>query len=84
MLERGQPYSVISGSNPSLRTEGSEPIVDYSSGRFAWLDMLNGRRIVLVQDFQLETVQRFCSEDREPFVQVRVSQELVAAVSARG
>lgn len=85
MLERGQPFSSVQYRVP--RDDSREPpIMDYARGHCAWVDVGNDGRCggIHLRDLRSGVLQRFYSENRDLYEEVRVSDTIVAAVSVRG
>ncbi|KAI2995785.1 hypothetical protein CBS147346_9737 [Aspergillus niger] len=79
-LERGLPICNLQAPN-LFPTDGSKlECLDYASGRCAWLD--NGTHVV-VHDLCKRSTQRFCTENRDSFWDLRLSDSMVVAISAR-
>ncbi|GLA76779.1 hypothetical protein AtubIFM55763_008657 [Aspergillus tubingensis] len=79
-LERGLPICNLQASN-LFPTDGSKlECLDYANGRCAWLD--NGTHVV-VHDLCKRSTQRFCTENRDSFWDLRLSDSMVVAISAR-
>ncbi|GLA16282.1 hypothetical protein AnigIFM62618_002852 [Aspergillus niger] len=79
-LERGLPICNLQAPN-LFPTDGSKlECLDYANGRCAWLD--NGTHVV-VHDLCKRSTQRFCTENRDSFWDLRLSDSMVVAISAR-
>ena len=86
MLERGQPFSVVRYPLPRKDYGHPQPLMDYSRGKCAWVDLGDDGRCrgIAVRDLRLGSLQCFHTENRVPFCRVRISDDIVAAVSVRG
>ncbi|GKZ21455.1 hypothetical protein AbraIFM66951_006150 [Aspergillus brasiliensis] len=79
-LERGQPICNLQDPN-LFPTNGSKlECLDYANGRCAWIE--NGTHVV-VHDLCTHSNQRFCTENRDSFWDLRLSDSMVVAISAR-
>ncbi|KAF7591766.1 hypothetical protein BBP40_001146 [Aspergillus hancockii] len=80
-LERGQP--VYKAHDPPClplpRPTGSNGL-DFSNGRYAWIEDAT----IFVHDLHSRTTQSFCTENRDSFNMLRVSEFVVAAITLRG
>lgn len=86
MLERGIPSSVVHYPLPRKTSSHAPPVMDYSRGKCAWVEVDDDGRCrgIALRDLRSGEVQHFVSENRVPFSHVRVSDTIVAAVSVRG
>ncbi|KAL6229520.1 hypothetical protein BDW75DRAFT_249627 [Aspergillus navahoensis] len=75
-LEQGYPVAHIQLDIPS----GQD--LDYCDGRYVWL--ADGDTTIVVFELCSQKTQRFCTDNRERFEKFRVSENLVAAITARG
>ncbi|KAL4888555.1 hypothetical protein BDV59DRAFT_211047 [Aspergillus ambiguus] len=77
-LERGDPVS-----NVHNHPDWDVPLVprDYSSGRCVWIEA--GTSLVVL-DLRSQGRRSFCTENRDSFVDVRLSESILAAITARG
>ncbi|RAK98015.1 F-box domain protein [Aspergillus ibericus CBS 121593] len=80
-LERGLPLSKLRDPNHSLPFGSSLDCHDYANGRHAWLE---GNTRIIVHNLCNHTTQGFCTENRDSFRDLRLSESMVAAISVRG
>ncbi|PYI12087.1 F-box domain protein [Aspergillus sclerotiicarbonarius CBS 121057] len=80
-LERGLPICKLRDLNLSSPYGSSLDCQDYSNGRHAWLE---GNTHIIVHDLCKHTAQRFCTENRDSFRDLRLSESMVVAISVRG
>ncbi|PWY69830.1 F-box domain protein [Aspergillus sclerotioniger CBS 115572] len=80
-LERGLPTCKLQGLTRSSPYGSSLACQDYTNGRHAWLE---GDTHIIVYDLWKHTAQRFCTENRESFRDMRLSESMVVAISVRG
>ncbi|KAL5356220.1 hypothetical protein BJX96DRAFT_171407 [Aspergillus floccosus] len=81
-LERGLPVRAI---HPSLDTHSPTPSMaqmDYAKGRYAWI--YDDHATLVVQDLRTRHIRAFCTENRDIFCHIRVSDSILAAITPRG
>ncbi|KAE8349812.1 hypothetical protein BDV28DRAFT_54141 [Aspergillus coremiiformis] len=80
-LERGQPVSKVYKSL-CLPLPSSTGLVghDFSNGRYTWTE----DAIVYVHNLHSNTTQSFCTENRDSFTTLRVSESIVAGITPHG
>ncbi|KAE8384034.1 F-box domain protein [Aspergillus alliaceus] len=80
-LERGQPVSQIYNSPclPLPSPTGSAGL-DFSNGRYAWIE----DAVVHVHSLHSSTTRSFCTENRDSFTTLRVSESIVAGITLHG
>lgn len=81
MLERGLPVSQSHFSWQLQIYRINMNPMDYSNGRYAWVEM---DTFVFVRHLRTGALQRFCTENRDIFDNIRITDQIVAALSRRG
>ncbi|KAE8374298.1 hypothetical protein BDV26DRAFT_284362 [Aspergillus bertholletiae] len=80
-LERGQPISKVLNCPYSLMPNATGLVgLDYSHGHYAWIEDAT----VYVHNLHLNMTQSFCTENRDTFTALRVSESVVAAITLHG
>ncbi|KAE8133753.1 F-box domain protein [Aspergillus pseudotamarii] len=80
-LERGQPISKVLNRpySPILDATGLVSL-EFSHGSYAWIE----DAIVYVHNLHSNTMQSFCTDNRDPFTALRISESIVAAITLHG
>lgn len=82
MLERGKP---VAQSHFSWQLQQRYDIqmnpMDYFNGKYAWVEM---DTFVCVRHLSTGKLQRFCTENRDTFDLIRVTDRIVVALCRRG
>lgn len=82
LLERGKPDAQSHFSwQLQQRYDIQTNPMDYFNGKYAWVEM---DTFVCVRHLATGSMQRFCSENRDTFTLVRVTDQMVAALCRRG
>ena len=81
MLDRGDPVSQSHFSWQLPSYEISRNPMDYCNGKYAWVEM---DTFVFVRHLHTGDLQRFCTENRDIFDVVRITDCIVAAFSRHG
>lgn len=82
LLERGKPEAQSHFSwQLQQRYDIQTNPMDYCNGKYAWVEM---DTFVCVRHLATSKMQRFCSENRDTFTLVRVTDHIVAALCRRG
>ncbi|THC95759.1 hypothetical protein EYZ11_004756 [Aspergillus tanneri] len=80
-LERGQPlWKICDPAYLPLPKPWNATSLDYCNGRYAWID---GTTIV-VHSLHSNMTQYFCTQNRDPLMEVRLSENVIAATTPRG
>ncbi|KAH8430332.1 F-box domain protein [Aspergillus melleus] len=81
-LERGQPVKKDHYPTYQPLPKTSEvSTLDYCKGRVAWID--EGTTLVVL-NLHSQATQQFCTQNRDFFVGMRLSDRIIAAISPRG
>ncbi|EIT77725.1 hypothetical protein AFCA_011998 [Aspergillus flavus] len=80
-LERGQPISKVL-NRPYSPIPNATGLVglDFSHGNYGWIE----DAIVYVHNLHSNTTQSFCTENRDTFTALRISESIVAAITLHG
>lgn len=81
LLERGKPVAQGHFSWQLPLEDIGLNAMDYYNGKYAWVEM---DTFVCVRHLPTGQLQRFCTENRDTFDIIRVTDEIVAAYSPRG
>ncbi|RDW67116.1 F-box domain protein [Aspergillus mulundensis] len=80
-IEKGIPFRQTQ-VDVSLAREQSTLSFDYSDGRYAW--STDDDTTIVVYELCSKTTRRFCTENRAKFMRLRVSGDMVVAITIRG
>ncbi|KAJ5580093.1 uncharacterized protein N7459_006078 [Penicillium hispanicum] len=86
-MERGQPTAKVSLPSPLSAVHDTLMNlrgVGYSDGIYAWLEGSDGRTSITLLHLWSGRLTRLTTENREQLAELRISKQLVAAVSTRG
>ncbi|KAI9044210.1 F-box domain protein [Aspergillus affinis] len=82
LLERGQPVKKVDcPTYQPLPTTSEVSTLDYCKGHVAWIDQ--GTTLVVLNLYTHAT-QQYCTQNRDFFVGMRLSDRIIAAISPRG
>ncbi|PYH97474.1 F-box domain protein [Aspergillus ellipticus CBS 707.79] len=79
-LERGLPICKLQDGGLPPPHGPNLDCLDYANGKYAWLKSTTH---IAVHDLRKHTAQSFCTENRESFRDVRLSESMVVAISVR-
>lgn len=81
LLERGKPVSQSHFSWQLPLEDIQLNAMDYYNGKYAWVEM---DTFACVRHLHTGKLQRFCTDNRDRFDMIRVTDDIVAAFSPRG